>query len=143
MDYSFLNGEWYITHSNFPMWLKGTKSDPTLNYASTPRPGVLEDIVRYAEKGKQKVISGTDKAQNSTLVFEWRGKGLLYLLKSRWKVEYISERDWMILSFEKTLLTPAGHDMASRRKQVRPEQLEQMETKFKELFPQMEIFRLK
>jgi hypothetical protein len=48
----------------------------------------------------------------------------------------------MILSFEKTLLTPAGHDMASRHALISPEQQAEMEARFKGLFPHKEIFRL-
>ncbi|MBL8046081.1 MAG: hypothetical protein JNL09_06045 [Anaerolineales bacterium] len=134
MDYAFLHGQWHIIYSNFPMWLKGDKTAPSLNYHPTDKPNVLLDVVQYTENGRLKTIEGFDYADGASLRFVWRGKGWLRFLHSRWKIEHVSAaQDWLILSFEKTLFTPAGHDIVCRHASPTPAQLDEMERKFGEL----------
>lgn len=122
------------------MWLKGDKTAPSLNYAATPKPNVLLDVVQYTENGRLKTIEGYDYADGASLSFVWRGKGLLYLLQSRWKIEHVSAaQDWLILSFEKTLFTPAGHDIVCRHANPTREQLAAMERVLGELFDEKVI----
>lgn len=114
-------GKWHIILSNFPMWLKGDKINPTFNYKIAERSGVigLTDEVKYTQNDRIKTINGFDKPLNSeNTSFEWRGNGLLSLLSSKWQVLYLDNTEnWAIIYFEKTLFTPKGYDVICREKQ--------------------------
>lgn len=126
-----LAGKWYINQSNFPMWLKGDKTHPTFNYTIEKRKDILglKDEVIYSKKGQQKKIVGFDTPINETQTeFVWRGKGILGIAKSKWKVLYLDmEENWGIIEFEKTLFTPAGYDVISRDKILSPDLLKTIE----------------
>ncbi len=116
-----LEGTWYIHMTDFPMWLKGDKTNPTLNYSIKQKKGIqiLEDRVIYQKNNKQKTILGFDTPldHSSNRKFIWRGQGILSILKSHWEVLYISENEnWAVIYFEKTLFTPKGYDVISRNK---------------------------
>ena len=100
------------------MWLKGDKTNPTFNYTATTRKGekVLLDEVKYLKKGKEKTITGYDyQNDKDSTAFVWRGKGILSLLKSKWRVALIDpEGQWAVIAFSKTLFTPEGVDIISR-----------------------------
>lgn len=119
LDLMDLSGKWYIIQTNFPMWLKGNKTNPTFNYTFQIRKhqAILLDEVIYTKKGKEKKITGYDKPDDLTnTLFTWRGKGILKLLKSKWKILYLDKADqWAIIYFEMTLFTPAGYDVISRK----------------------------
>lgn len=84
------------------------KTNPTFNYTIMERKGdtVLLDEVKYLKKGKNKTIVGYDKTlDDSNTRFIWRGKGLLFIAKSKWEIIYISDNHrWAIIHFKKTLL---------------------------------------
>ncbi len=88
--FTFLAGTWFICFSNFPMWTKGDKTNPTFHYEivqNKKNNPVLSDEVRYLKKGKAKFIKGFDTQSSSdSTAFVWRGKGLLKPLSSNWKV---------------------------------------------------------
>lgn len=132
-----LQGTWYIHFSNFPMWLKGDKTNPTFNYTIEKQDGIegLKDEVIYLKKGKQKSIVGFDKSTNTTNTqFVWRGRGLLSLLKSKWQVLYVDPTNtWAVIGFEKTLFTPSGYDVISKNKQISSDFEEIVKGKLKEL----------
>ena len=113
-----LEGTWYINQSNFPMWLRGDKTLPTFNYTVAHRKSdiFLLDKVAYLGNGKQKAIHGIDRPlNNNNSEFVWRGKGILRLLKSEWKILHLDTvNQWAIIYFEKTLFTPKGYDVISR-----------------------------
>ncbi|WP_337040570.1 hypothetical protein [Emticicia sp. 17c] len=113
-----LVGTWFICYTNFPMWLKGDKSNPTFNYTEVILKGekVLLDEVKYYKNNKQRTITGYDyQHKQDILKFTWRGKGILSLLKSQWKVALLApDRQWAVISFSKTLFTPEGVDIISR-----------------------------
>lgn len=115
-----LTGTWYINQSNFPMWLKGDKKNPTFNYTLKEKNDALglKDIVAYQKNAKRKTIIGFDKPLNEQhTYFVWRGKGILSILTSKWKILHFNrEQNWILLRFEKTLFTPAGYDIISRQK---------------------------
>ena len=115
-----IQGRWYVIQSNFPMWLSGKKTNPTFNYTIMERKGdtVLLDEVKYLKKGKNKTIVGYDKTlDDSNTRFIWRGKGLLFIAKSKWEIIYMSDNHrWAIIHFKKTLFTPEGYDVISRNK---------------------------
>lgn len=120
-------GSWYVNMTNFPMWLKGDKTCPTLNYKVGNKGGVkgLFDEVIYLENGKQKSIKGFDKPLNDYLTsYVWRGKGLLWLLSSKWDLVHIDkEKQIAITHFEKTLFTPEGVDVISKKKELKEEEI--------------------
>lgn len=122
-----LVGTWYINMTNFPMWLKGDKTSPTLNYKISERNGVkgLEDEVKYTDNGKQKSIKGFDKPLNDQLTsYIWRGNGLLWLLSSKWDLLYLDqEKQIAITHFEKTIFTPEGIDVISKKKKLSEEDI--------------------
>ncbi len=121
-------GSWYINMTNFPMWLKGNKSNPTLNYKVGERDGVmgLEDEVRYTENGKSKSIKGFDKPLDDKCTsYIWRGNGLLWLLNSKWDLVYIDKKKQIAIThFEKTLFTPEGIDVISKKKSLSDEEIQ-------------------
>lgn len=116
-----LEGKWYIILTNFPMWLKGDKTNPTFNYKKAEKDGVLGliDEVKYTQNGRTKSINGFDKPLNAeNTSFEWRGNGLLSLLSSKWQILYLDTiENWAIIYFEKTLFTPKGYDVICQEKQ--------------------------
>jgi hypothetical protein len=122
-----LIGTWLIVGSNFPMWVKGDKLSPSFTYTLTQRRGkqVLYDEVSYLEKGKKKVIRGYDHQDPSNeKAFTWRGKGLLFIAKSKWQVKLMDDKDgWAVIWFSKTLFTPEGVDIICRSRPADPEKL--------------------
>ena len=132
-----LEGRWHIVLSNFPMWTKGNKTEPTFNYSVTTKGGdtVLLDEVKYMKKGKEKSILGYDHVKDRTNTsFVWRGKGLLSLLKSKWEILYMEPHcAWMIIHFRKTLFTPEGYDVVARDKSLTGPEMKAVKEKLKEL----------
>lgn len=132
-----LEGKWYIILSNFPMWLKGDKTNPTFNYKVAEKDGTwgLKDEVKYIQNGRTKSINGFDKPLNSeNTAFEWRGNGLLSLLSSKWQILYVDTTDqWVIIYFEKTLFTPKGYDVICREKQPNALIMKKIEEKLSKL----------
>lgn len=118
-----LEGKWYIQATNFPMWLKGDKQNPSFNYTvieSSKGVKRLLDEVKFVKKGKEKAIVGFDTPLNaSNTKFKWRGKGILGVLKSKWEILYWDKaEEWAIIGFEKTLFTPKGYDIISRKRNL-------------------------
>ena len=111
-------GRWHVVASNFPMWLKGNKADPTFNYRVIGNAGswALDDRVIYVRHGREKIIAGISRPTDPAAThFIWRGRGLLSLLSSRWQIFWPGEdRHVAVVVFEKTLLTPAGADILCR-----------------------------
>jgi hypothetical protein len=134
---SELEGRWFVVRSNFPMWLKGKKTNPSFSYTVTSKGKntVLLDEVQYQKKSKAKSIVGYDKPVNTqNRSFVWRGKGILAGLKSKWSILYLdSNQQWMIIHFKKTLFTPEGYDVISKSKSVNPETDRKVLEKLKEL----------
>lgn len=132
-----LEGRWYILLSNFPMWLKGDKTSPSLNYRLEIRRGIhgLRDEVVAWKRGKQSSIVGFDTPLDGTNhAFEWRGKGLLSVLTSRWEIVHLNaEEEWAIIHFEKTLFTPEGYDVIARSNILSQELLTSVRSALREL----------
>ncbi len=122
-------GTWFICSTNFPMWLKGNKQNPTFTYTPlAEKPGVLLDEVTYQQKGKEKKIIGYDYPDASKpQAFVWRGKGILGFLKSKWQVRLLDPKgEWAVIYFSKTLFTPAGVDIISRQPRLSPKLLQKI-----------------
>lgn len=130
----FMQGTWHVTHSTLPMWK--SKRNVKITYtplpASTPGTPVeetdrLDDVVSYQGLDSDKVhtVHGVDKASGGSGVtdtWDWRGKGWLMIASSHWEVlgwaDNGAEQDsWVVTYFAKTLFTPAGIDIYSRRKE--------------------------
>lgn len=110
-----LKGTWHLIYSNFSMW-KEDVENVTFNYTPEEKDGkyVLLDEVKYLKEGQEKSIIGYDYPEDDTK-FTWKGKGLLGILSSNWQLEWINHtQDCIIITFEKTLLTPAGLDILTR-----------------------------
>jgi hypothetical protein len=127
--FTTLVGTWFICYTNFPMWLKGDKTNPTFNYTITHKGDkVLLDEVKYLKNGKQKTITGSDyQNEKDSTAFTWRGKGILGLLKSHWRVALIDPKgQWAVIAFSKTLFTPAGVDIICRTPEISESTLEEI-----------------
>lgn len=130
-----LLGTWFIHSTNFPMWLKGDKVHPTFNYSIvSKKENVLLDEVKYLKNGKEKSIVGYDTQDpNDATAFVWRGKGLLSLLKSKWKVALMDDSgQWAVIWFSKTLFTPEGVDIISRTPSLSPDIIRQIKSKMEQ-----------
>jgi hypothetical protein len=108
-----LPGTWRVVATNFPMWLKGDKTEPRFTYGlESTAPLLLTDTVSYLDaRGRTKTIVGTDTERNGLL--RWRGRGLLALFVSEWTIAGATEQS-MAIRFRKTLVTPAGVDLLVR-----------------------------
>ncbi|KAG7007779.1 hypothetical protein G7Y79_00008g024170 [Physcia stellaris] len=142
---SFLTGTWYVNYSTLPMWKD--KRNVRITYTvlpftnpSLPDPVLrLDDLVEYQalNSDKIKAIHGIDTASGAdTGAWDWRGKGWLKIASSHW--EFVDwgldgaggivegeteghgkgiEEEWAVIWFQKTLFTPEGIDIFSRRKE--------------------------
>ncbi|MCU1423070.1 MAG: hypothetical protein JWN36_2721 [Microbacteriaceae bacterium] len=107
-----LPGVWSIGATNFPMWLRGDRLAPTFGYElQRESPLVLGDTVTYfTREGAEKSIRGVDRFRHGE--FSWRGRGVLWLFRSRWRIAGIDdERRFAVVRFSRTLATPAGVDI--------------------------------
>ena len=115
----WLIGTWFIISSDAPIWLKGDKTAPTLNYTLIEKKGAytLLDETKYTKNGKRKTIAGYDHAAPAdAAAFVWRGKGMLFFVTSKWRVCLQDEAgEWAVIAYSKTLFTPEGVDIMSRR----------------------------
>ncbi|GIF23924.1 hypothetical protein BJ973_004537 [Actinoplanes tereljensis] len=128
-----LPGEWRVLASTFPMWLSGRRLRPTFTYAARPgSPLSLSDVVSYRTRsGATRRITGVDRFDARTGVFTWRGRGVLSALTSRWRVEHLSDdRELIVLTFERSLVTPAGIDVIGRGPGERPDARDRVPAKF-------------
>ncbi len=112
----WLPGTWHVLATNFPMWLKGDKLQPTFTY-TTLADGRLLDEVRYRRKddGAVETITGYDQFDDDKQMFVWRGKGLLFIARSEWQVLNVrGDGNAAVIVFNRTLFTAAGMDVISR-----------------------------
>lgn len=132
-----LEGDWYVYYTNFPMWLKGDKTLPKFTYRIIQKGKYecLDDTVTYLKNGTEKKITGTDfSADKTNTFFIWRGKGLLGLFVSKWKIIYWDANEGIaILHFSKTIATPEGYDIICRKEQLDEEVLTHMTNVFKQI----------
>jgi hypothetical protein len=116
---TFLAGTWFVCSTDFPMWTGGKKTDPQFHYTITEKRGrkVLYDEVTYLKKGRQKTIRGYDYPESSdNSAFSWRGKGLLSIVKSEWKVALKDPGgQWAVIYFPKRCSRPKASISCSER----------------------------
>jgi hypothetical protein len=131
-----LVGKWFIISSDFPLWLKGDRESPVFNYKLIEKKGhfILSDEVSYLKNGKTEYIKGydfPDSKNNDSFI--WRGKSLLFFIKSRWQIKLMDEKgEWAVIWFSKTIFTPEGVDVISRNKAIGPIILSQIKEKMAE-----------
>ncbi|WP_146132945.1 hypothetical protein [Knoellia remsis] len=108
-----LAGTWHIVATTFPMWLDGSRTNPTFTY--TPRGDVMDDDVAFrTRRGRARHIRGVD-TRTGPRSFRWRGAGLLRPLRSDWRVSHLaSDSSWAVVEFDRTMFTPAGVDVITR-----------------------------
>ena len=119
-----LPGEWRVLATTFGMWLSGRRLQPTFSYRLLPgSPLVLRDEVGYRTRsGAHRRIVGVDRFDAGSGSFTWRGRGVLSVLSSRWRVQHLSDdRELIVLTFERSAVTPAGMDVIGRGQAERPD----------------------
>ncbi len=113
-----LPGTWHLHYSTFPMWQRKGVHTVTFNYTSITLDGTvaLLDEVKYLKQERARSVVGRDLLDATDPgAFTWRGKGLLWFFQSKWRVEWMSEdHSAMVISFDRTLVTPAGIDILTR-----------------------------
>jgi hypothetical protein len=115
-----LAGSWHLIHSTFPMWRKAGINNVTFNYSIAEKDGVkgLLDDVKYLRYDDHRSLKGYDKPkENDQAAFNWRGKGLLMIASSEWRVDWLNQnKNCAVISFSKSLFSPAGVDIICRSK---------------------------
>ncbi|KAL8674835.1 MAG: hypothetical protein Q9168_000816 [Polycauliona sp. 1 TL-2023] len=129
----WLSGTWHVTHSTLPMWK--SKRNVSITYTPFPAPSLqIDDLVKYqtSNSNKEKTIEGIDTPSAGAKggEWDWRGKGWLKVASSHWEVlgwgnlhsdatvgKTGEQEQWVVTYFAKTLFTPAGIDVYSRRKE--------------------------
>ncbi|KAL9001496.1 MAG: hypothetical protein Q9169_000071 [Polycauliona sp. 2 TL-2023] len=133
----WLSGTWHVTHSTLPMWK--SKRNVSITYTPLPAPSSqIDDLVKYQTltSTKEKTIEGIDTPAAGAKggEWDWRGKGWLKVASSHWEVlgwgdlnpdptfgedekQETAENQWVVTYFAKTMFTPAGIDIYSRRKE--------------------------
>lgn len=118
---AFLKGSWHVTHSTLPMWK--SKRNLVITYTALDSPaGAIDDLIEYQPRNsdKQKTLRGIDTPHpDIPAAYTWRGKGWLKIMSSYWELLGHGDEDggWVVTFFRKTLFTPAGIDIYSRRKE--------------------------
>ncbi|KAJ4374766.1 hypothetical protein N0V83_001842 [Neocucurbitaria cava] len=148
-ELSWLLGSWNVTHSTLPMWKKSRNVQIKYTPVAGTSPLQIDDIVTYQSLSatKIKTVHGVDKpfevpntapattggeaggVQVSSMAYRWRGKGLLAVASSKWEIlghgdEQGTGNSWVVTYFAKTLFTPAGVDLYSRKGNLTPETVE-------------------
>ena len=119
---SELAGTWHVLESTFPMWLEGSKTDPSFTYRVIEggERSRMDDRVAYLKDGEPDTIAGIDTQDpEDSSHFTWRGKGLLFLFKSDWYVVMRApDRRWAVIYFSSTIATPEGVDILARTRDL-------------------------
>ncbi|CAG8124787.1 unnamed protein product [Penicillium nalgiovense] len=122
----FILGTWHVTHSSLPLWKGKRNVNITYSLLPTDSAGVqkIDDLVQYQTVGSEKIksVHGIDTpTPGNTGAWDWRGKGWLMIASSHWECLGFGHTDngnqWIVTYFDKTLFTPAGVDIYSRKKE--------------------------
>ncbi|KFY14909.1 hypothetical protein V492_02338 [Pseudogymnoascus sp. VKM F-4246] len=120
-----ITGTWHVTHSTLPMWKKARNVAITYAPLSEDANPKLDDTVTYQglTGSNLKTVSGIDTPSGDG-AWSWRGKGWLMIASSHWQflgygggAAGKEGEGWAVTYFQKTLFTPAGIDIYSRRKE--------------------------
>ncbi|KAJ5629533.1 hypothetical protein N7528_003190 [Penicillium herquei] len=122
----FLAGTWHVTHSTLPMWKDKRNVNITYTILPADSSGVvkIDDLVSYQGVNSEKIktVQGIDTpSPGNQGAWDWRGKGWLMIASSHWECLGFGHTDdgnqWVVTYFAKTLFTPAGLDIYSRKKE--------------------------
>ncbi|KAL5117009.1 hypothetical protein ACEQ8H_005095 [Pleosporales sp. CAS-2024a] len=133
---SFLSGAWNVTHSTLPMWKKNRNVVITYTPMNSTSPPHIDDLVTYQplHSTSIKTVKGIDKPFSvpntstsaapdaASMAYHWRGKGWLMIASSKWEILGYGDdsgsgsgNSWVVTYFAKTMFTPAGVDVYSRK----------------------------
>jgi hypothetical protein len=126
----WLEGTWYVTHTSLPLWKNCRNVNITYTRLPKDDQGVerIDDLVTYQPKNSDKIktVHGVDAPKDQASAWEWRGKGLLMIASSNWELlgygDLPNGHQWAVTYFAKTLFTPEGIDIYSRKKEGLPEE---------------------
>ena len=118
-DYlSEISGRWFLQYTGSPYWKRADINTISFNYKAVHKGEefVLEDKVEYKKSGKMRFRLGTDyPVEAFERTFEWKAKGINKFFRNRFEISLL-EKDYMVLFYEKTLLSPACIDIVTRNK---------------------------
>ena len=129
------------------MWKKSRNVRITYTPIANTSPVQIDDVVSYQSLSSTsiKTVHGVDKpfevpntapaaevegSQTASLAYNWRGKGWLVIASSKWEILGYGDEDsstgnsWVVTYFAKTLFTPAGVDVYSRKGSLTPDTME-------------------
>jgi hypothetical protein len=120
---SLMQGRWYIAATNFKLWLNGKYSGPGNNYTNFRIKNNklrFDDLLIFYSGEKENHLKGKLVQKNENKPdFVWRGKGLFFWMKSKWRiVASDTEGQWIVLYSTKTATSPEGMDILSRNKKM-------------------------
>jgi hypothetical protein len=132
--FEWFSGSWMVSYTSLPLW--NDKQNVCITYAkvdpkaSEERMPDLDDHVQYQKLNttKDNSIRGISRPVEIEGVpfgtaYSWRGKGWLRIASSDWEVlgwgkdeHAAEENDWVVTCFSKTMFTPPGIDIYTRKK---------------------------
>lgn len=115
-----VEGRWYLNFSGSPLWQKDEYTIITFNYSLIHKGEelVLEDKVEYMKNGKMRFRLGYDYSiEEFQRTFKWKGVGINRYFRNRFEIS-ILEDNYMVLFYEKTILSPASIDIVSKYKVI-------------------------
>lgn len=113
-----VEGRWYLQFSGSPFWQKDDFSIITFNYTLIHKGEelVLEDRVEYMRNGMMRFRLGYDYPVEEFLnTFRWKGVGINRFFRNRFEISIINP-EYMVIFYEKTVLSPACLDIVTREK---------------------------
>lgn len=130
------------------MWKKSRNVCIKYTPIAGTSPAQIDDEVSYQSLGSTniKTIVGVDKpfevpntaasategGEVGSIAYNWRGKGWLMIASSKWEIlgygdeEETEGNSWVVTYFAKTLFTPAGVDIYSRKGVLKPVTIEKI-----------------
>lgn len=139
----WLSGPWNVTHSTLPMWKKNKNVVITYTPIPSTSPPQLDDVVTYQpiSSNSKKTVHGVDKpfsvpntaeggeGEGASLAYNWRGKGWLMIASSKWEILAYGDEEgtgnaYVVTFFAKTMFTPSGVDVYSRKGVLKAETVE-------------------
>ncbi|KAI5458573.1 hypothetical protein BGZ63DRAFT_391657 [Mariannaea sp. PMI_226] len=129
-SFDWLTTTWTVTHSTLSMWRSARNVRITYKLLPANADGYprLDDLVEYEpsnKEGVRKTVAGIDTQGEDASSWDWRGKGLLLLIKSHWEILGWGEATttggqkerWAVTWFAPTLFTAEGIDVYCDRKE--------------------------
>ncbi|KAH6896776.1 hypothetical protein B0T10DRAFT_475075 [Thelonectria olida] len=125
----WLTTTWSVTHSTLSMWRSARNVRITYKLLPASSMGFprLDDLVEYEpsnKEGARKTVAGIDTQAAGPSSWNWRGKGMLTLIKSHWEVlgwgevkTATGKERWAVTWFAPTMFTNEGFDVYCDRKE--------------------------